>query len=245
MLKKSTIYFLPLLLFMSFSELSLSEEVEEEIDIETLEEITEEEEKEKDFIEDVVEDFASSKGFIHIYQDLESSSLYFKIKESQLDKEFIYFAHVRDGVVAARRNRGSYLDNGILKFEKHFDTIRLIRVNTNFFFDDDSALSKSAGANISDSVIKVFPINSTNESEDEYLINVSPLFVSESLTPIKPIPYPEAPPPDFIWGQLSAEKSRIQSTHNYPKNTDVEIEYVLKTPLLMDMKRKMQQILET
>ena len=228
MFKKSTIYFLTLLLFMSFSELSLSEEVAEEIDIEAVEETAEaaeeeEKEEEKDFIKDIVEDFESSKGFIHVYQDPETSSLYFKIKESQLDKEFIYFAHVRDGVVAARRNRGSYLDNGILKFEKHFDTIRLVRVNTNFSFDDDSALSKSAGANISDSVIKVFPINSMNESEYEFLINVSSLFVSESLTPIKPIPHPDAPPPDFIWGQLSAEKSRIQSFHNYPKNTDVEI----------------------
>jgi len=175
MFKKSTIYFLTLLLFMSFSELSLSEEVEEEIDIEVVEGIAkeEEEEEEKDFIKDIVEDFESSKGFIHVYQDPETSSLYFKIKESQLDKEFIYFAHVRDGVVAARRNRGSYLDNGVLKFEKHFDTMRLVRVNTNFSFDDDSALSKSAGANISDSVIKVFPINSMNESEDEFLINVS------------------------------------------------------------------------
>ena len=169
MFKKSTIYFLTLLLFISFSELSVSEEVEEEIDIEAVEETAEEEvgeaEEEKDFIKDIVEDFESSKGFIHVYQDPDTSSLYVKIKESQLDKEFIYFAHVRDGVVAARRNRGSYLDNGILKFEKHFDTIRLVRVNTNFSFDDDSALSKSAGANISDSVIKVFPINSMNESE--------------------------------------------------------------------------------
>ena len=235
MFKKSTIYFLTLLLFMSFSELSLSEEVDEEIDIEVVEGIAkeeeeEEEEEEKDFIKDIVEDFESSKGFIHVYQDPETSSLYFKIKESQLDKEFIYFAHVRDGVVAARRNRGSYLDNGVLKFEKHFDTMRLVRVNTNFSFDDDSALSKSAGANISDSVIKVFPINSMNESEDEFLINVSSLFVSESLTPIKPIPHPDAPPPDFIWGQLSSEKSRIQSFHNYPKNTDVEIEYVFENP---------------
>ena len=68
------------------------------------------------------------------------------------------------------------------------------------------------------------------EEEDEFLINVSSLFVSESLTPIKPIPYPEGPPPDFVWGQLSAEKSRILSFHNYPQNTDVEIEYVFENP---------------
>ncbi len=41
MFKKSTIYFLTLLLFISFSELSVSEEVEEEIDIEAVEETAE------------------------------------------------------------------------------------------------------------------------------------------------------------------------------------------------------------
>ncbi len=48
MFKKSTIYFLTLLLFMSFSELSLSEEAEEEIDIEDVEGIAKEEEEEEE-----------------------------------------------------------------------------------------------------------------------------------------------------------------------------------------------------
>ena len=229
MFKKPLIHFLSLLLLMTFTQISLSEESDksEEIDKEVSDE---QEEEEKKYIEDKVEDFESSEGFIQVYQDPETSSLYFKINSSQLNKEIIYFAHVKDGVVAARKNRGSYLDNGILKFEKHFDTLRLVRVNTNFYFDERSALSKSSGANISDSVIKVFPINSMNKEEDEFLIDVSSLFVSESLTPIKPIPYPEGPPPDFVWGQLSAEKSRILSFHNYPQNTDVEIEYVFENP---------------
>jgi len=218
-----------MLIFITFAQISLPEESDksQESDKEVADKQIEEE---KDYIEDKVEDFESSEGFIHVYQDPKSSSLYFKIKESQLGKEIIYFAHVKDGVVTARKNRGSYLDNGVLKFEKHFDKIRMLRINTNFSFDKNSALSKSARANISDSVIKVFPINATNESKDEYLIDVSSLLVSESLTPIKPIPYPDGPPPDFIWGQLSQEKSRILSFHNYPKNTDVEVEYVFENP---------------
>mgnify|MGYP001221959242 CR=1 FL=1 len=229
MFKKILIHFLSLLILITFAQISMSKDNDKskESDKEIVEEKKEEE---KEYIEDKVKDFESSEGFIQIYQDPKTSSLYFKIKGSQLNKEIIYFAHVKDGVVAARKNRGSYLDNGILKFEKHFDTLRLVRVNTNFYFDEESALSKSSGANISDSVIKVFPINSMNKEEDEFLINVSSLFVSESLTPIKPIPYPEGPPPDFIWGQMSTEKSRILSFHNYPKNTDVEIEYVFENP---------------
>jgi len=229
MFKKTLIHFLSLLLLITFAQISLSEESDKLEESEK--EVTDKpKEEEKEYIEDKVEDFESSEGFIQVYQDPETSSLYFRIKESQLNKEIIYFAHVKDGVVTARKNRGSYLDNGVLKFEKHFDTIRLLRVNTNFTFDKNSALSKSAGANISDSVIKVFPIDATNESNDEYLISVSSLLVSESLTPIKPIPYPEAPPPDFIWGLLSLEKSRILSFHNYPQNTDVEVEYVFENP---------------
>ena len=202
-------YVISLLLILLFSEYSLSDEIKDENAKEVKEEQTKEE---KEYIEDTVKDFTSSSGYIHLYQDPKTGSLYFKITQTQLNQELIYFAHVRDGVVAARKNRGSYLDNGVFKFEKHFDTIRLIRVNTAFSFDEDSALSKSAGANISDSVINVFPIISMNEKEDEFLINATSLLLSESLTQIKPIPNPDAPPPDFTWGQLSVEKSRIKST---------------------------------
>ena len=216
MFRHSLTYVISLLLILLFSEYSFSEETKEESKKEVKEEQTKEEEEKEEYIEDKVKDFDSFEGFIQAYQDPETSFLYFSLEENQLSKEFIYFAHVRDGVVAARRNRGSYLDNGVFKFEKHFDTIRLIRVNTGFSLDESSALSKSSGANISDSVIQVFPINSMNEEENQFLINVSSLFVSEALTPIKPIPNPNYPPPDFMWGQLSAEKSRILSTHNYP-----------------------------
>ena len=206
--------------FLLFSNFSYSEE--------PLEEVPEKKEDKKEYIKDVVKKFTHFEGYIKTYQDPKTSSLYFSLKKELLDKEFIYFAHVRDGVVAARRNRGSYLDNGVFKFEKHFETIRLIRVNTAFYLDPKSALSKSSGANISDSVIQIFPIESKDKEETKFLINVSGLFLSEALTPITPIPYPDAPPPKFKWGKLSSEKSRIKSVNNYPDNTDVEIEYVFE-----------------
>ena len=157
--KKLLIHFWLLLLMMTFTQNSFSE-ASEKPEESNKEVAAEHNEEEKEYLEDKVKDFESSEGFIQVYQDPETSSLYFKIKESQLNKEIIYFAHVKDGVVSARKNRGSYLDNGVLKFERHFDTLRLVRVNTNFYFNEDSALSRSSGANISDSVIKVFPIYS-------------------------------------------------------------------------------------
>ena len=144
--------------------------------------LTEDKEKNKkdkiENIENFTQEFLSKKGFFKVYQDPKTSALYLSIKEDQLNHEFIYFAHVIDGVVAARKPRGSYLDNGILRLEKHFETLRLIRVNTAFSFNKNSELSRSEGANISNSVVQVFPIKFRNDEENEYLIEVSSLFLS-------------------------------------------------------------------
>ncbi len=189
-------------------------------------------------ISDLTKDFVKQEGFIDLYQDPKTSSIYLSVNNDLLDKEFIYFAHVRDGVVAAGRPRGSYLDNGVLKIKRHFETLRIERINTSYSFDQGSELSRSSGANISDAVIKILPILAKSEKENEFLVDVTELFLSEALTPIKPIPYPENPNNKFQWGQLSKEKSRVIATYNYPDNTDIEIEHVIENPPSRDYKQK-------
>ena len=189
-------------------------------------------------ISDLTKDFVKQEGFIDLYQDPKTSSIYLSFNNDFLDKEFIYFAHVRDGVVAAGRPRGSYLDNGVLKIKRHFETLRIERINTSYSFDQGSELSRSSGANISDAVIKILPILAKSEKENEFLVDVTELFLSEALTPIKPIPYPENPNNKFQWGQLSKEKSRVIATYNYPDNTDIEIEHVIENPPSRDYKQK-------
>ena len=232
MIKKSSINNSILFGLLFFSLSSFTEEIKEQT-TETEVQATETEDK-TEYIKDITKEYESFDGYIQAYQDPKTSSIYFSLKKDQLNKEFIYFAHVTEGVVAARKNRGSYLDNGVFKFEKHFETIRLIRVNTAFSLDKNSALIRSSGANISDSVVHVFSIKSKDKDGESFLINVSGLFLSEGLTPISPIPYSKAPPPKFKWGKISAEKSRIKSLYNYPKNTDVEIEYVFENPPSME-----------
>ena len=187
------------------------------------------ESKEKEYIKDITKEFSKYEGFFEAYQDTETSSIYLVVDEEQLNKEFIYFAHVVDGVVASRRNRGSYLDNGIFKIEKYFDTLRLSRINTAFSLDERTALSRSSGANISDSVLASLPIKASNEDENRYLVDVTSLFLSEELTPIKPIPSPFADEESFRWGQISPTKSKIERIINYPKNTDIEVELVIES----------------
>ncbi len=218
------------LLFLSslFSVISAEENEKEEAS----------QEKKINLISDLTKDFKIQEGFINLYQDPKTSSIYLAVNEGLLDKEFIYFAHVTDGVVAAGRPRGSYLDNGILKIKKHFETLRIERINTSYSFNKDSELSRSSGANISDAVIKILPILAKSEEENEFLVDVTELFLSEALTPIKPIPYPENPNNKFQWGQLSKEKSRVVATYNYPDNTDIEIEHVIENPPSRDYKQK-------
>ena len=187
-----------------------------------------EEEKEV-YIEEMVEEFEELSGFFTSFKDPKTNDVYLKIKKDQLNKEFIYFSHVVNGVVVARRNKGSYLDNGVFKIEKDVDNLRFIRVLTNYAFNQETALAKSAGTNISDSTFKVLPISSKNEGKDEYLVNITSLLLSEDLTPIKPIgSNDDYDSSSCRFGQLSPTKSRILSVHNYEQNTDFEVEHVIE-----------------
>ena len=69
----------------------------------------------------------------------------------------------------------------------------------------------------------------TNEEESEYLIDITGMLLSETLTPILPIYSPDGPPPGFTWGQVSPFKSRVAGVYNYEKNTDFEVEYVIES----------------
>ena len=222
-MKNHLIRLLFLLLFVSQGLVA-----EEKTEASQEETVAAEEEKET-YIKDLVEDYEESLGFFVTYRDPESNQIFLKVSKDQLKKEFIYFAHVINGVASTGKVKGSYTDEGIFKIEKDFNKLRFSRVLTNYSFDDDNPLSKSKGANISDSTFQVVDILAENEEENEYLIEITGLLLSETLTPILPIYSPEGPPPGFMWGQLSPIKSRVTGIFNYEENTDFEVEYVIES----------------
>ena len=191
---------------------------------------SEKEEEEEVYIEEMVEEFEELKGFFVSFRDPKTNDIYLKITKDQLDKEFIYFSHVINGVVAARRNKGSYLDNGVFKIEKDIENLRFLRVLTNYTFDEGTPLAKSKGTNVSDSTFKVLPISGKNKDEDEFLVNITSLLLSEDLTIIKPItPEGDYHSSRFNWGQVSPTKSRVLGVYNYEQNTDFEVEHVIES----------------
>ena len=109
---------------------------EEKTEASQEETVAAEEEKET-YIKDLVEDYEESLGFFVTYRDPESNQIFLKVSKDQLKKEFIYFAHVINGVASTGKVKGSYTDEGIFKIEKDFNKLRFSRVLTNYYFDDD------------------------------------------------------------------------------------------------------------
>ena len=188
-----------------------------------------EEEKDND-LEVFLEDLSHFPGLIDVYRNDDDGKVYFLIKKEQLEKEFIYFAHILDGIVEAGTWRGSYLDNGIIKFIKYYDQIRIDRVNTAYLFNEDNPLSKTNNANISNSLIDSLKIEKTSELKDKFLIDITSLLLSENLSKITTVNYKESPKDSFKIGSISRSKSSINEVLNYPENTDFEINFVFSNP---------------
>ncbi len=187
-------------------------------------------EEKDDGLESFLEDLTHFPGLIDVYRNNDNGKVYLLIKKEQLEKEFIYFAHILDGIVEAGTWRGNYLDNGIIKFIKYFDQIRIDRVNTAYVFDETNPLSKSKNANVSNSLIDSLKIEKKSKTEDKFLINVTSLLLSESLSKITVAPYKETPKDSFKIGSISKNKSSINAVFNYPENTDFEINFVFSNP---------------
>lgn len=168
------------------------------------------------------------EGLFTIYQDTTDGSAKIAIKKDQLNKEYIYFGHTADGVTDAGQFRGAFQDNKIFKIERYFNKIEFVVQNTRYQFDEESALSRAASANISNATFISEEILAENDST--FIISADPLFLSENLNQVKPSPTPGSNPQSFTLGSLSSSKSKYTAINTYPENIAVEVEYVYENP---------------
>ena len=183
----------------------------------------------RELISEFVEEFVSYEGLLKSYQDPENGNTYLELSDEDISKEFIYFAHIINGTVEAGLFKGSHIDQAVIKFEKQFNSLNLIRVNTGFYFNPNSELSRQSQSNISDSVIENFEITHKNDDETTYLIDITKLLKSDNLTKLKSEPR-DYDSDSFGVGSLSRSKTAISKIYNYPKNTDFEVDYVFSNP---------------
>ncbi|MBA3969116.1 MAG: DUF5117 domain-containing protein, partial [Gemmatimonadetes bacterium] len=170
-------------------------------------------------------------GLFTLYQDTVNGAVHVAVKKDQFDKEYVYFAHVQNGVVAAGYFRGAYGSNNVFSVRRNFNRIEFTTENTGFEFDSRNALSRAASANISPSLLASQEIVAEDAATGTYLIKADDLFLTEALTQVKPTPNPMARPgQSFTLGNLSKAKTKYVELNNYPANTDVTVEYVYENP---------------
>ena len=174
------------------------------------------------------------EGLFTIYQDTVTGSVKLLIKQDQLNKDFIYFSQIADGVTEAGQFRGSYQGSSVFHVKKYFNKLDFYAPNTSFYFDKNSALSKSAKANISDAVIASGKILASDDKKGEYLIDANGLFLSETFTRVKNPRRPGSSPFAFSLGRFDKNKSKINEIKNYPENTNVKTEYVYSNPSVLN-----------
>ncbi|TCP24636.1 uncharacterized protein DUF5117 [Tenacibaculum skagerrakense] len=190
-------------------------------------------EKPEKTIADLTKKSAKIEGLFTIYQDSVSGDVKLLVKKDQLNKDFIYFSQIADGVTEANAFRGSYRGSTVFHINKHFNKIEFVAPNTSFYFDENNAISRSAEANTSDALIESSKILASDDEKGEYLIDANDLFLSETLTRVKQPSFPGGSPFAFKLGRFDKKKSKINNIKNYPENTNIKTEYVFNNPTIL------------
>lgn len=173
-------------------------------------------------------------GLFTIYQDTVTGSLKLLIKKEQLNKDFIYFSQIANGVTEANAFKGAYRGSSIFRIKKYFNKIEFLAPNTSFYFDKNNAISRSAKSNISDAIITSSKVLVADDKKGEYLIDATGLFLSEALTRIKFPRFPGQSPLAFSLGRFDKNKSKVEEIKNYPENTNIKTEYVYNNPSILN-----------
>ncbi|WP_179348989.1 zinc-dependent metalloprotease [Winogradskyella pacifica] len=190
--------------------------------------------KKKKSIKDLTKSSKKIEGLFTMYRDTITGSLQMVVSEAHLDKDYIHFNQVSNGVTDAGRFRGAYGGSKVFKVKKYYDKIEFVSQNTSFYFDPESAISKSKDANTSEGIMATVKIEAHDKEEGLYLIKADDLFLKETFTQVKPPRFPGSSPMAFSLGNLDKTKTKINSIKNYEDNTNLEVEYVYSSPSVLN-----------
>ncbi|MEQ8926987.1 MAG: zinc-dependent metalloprotease [Fulvivirga sp.] len=188
--------------------------------------------EEKTTIASKVKGHDKIEGLFTFYRDTTSGSIMMEVNKEQLDKEYIYFSQIADGVLEAYSFRGAYRGSDIFKIRKFYNELEFVKVNTNFYYDPENPLSRSQEANMSNSLLASEKIEV--EEDGNFLIKADNLFLKETWSQIKPPSLPGQSPTSFKLGSLSSEKTKVRAIRSYPQNVDFKVEYVYSTSSVLN-----------
>ena len=169
-------------------------------------------------------------GMFTVYQDTATGSVQLYVRKDQLGKEYIYQSFSINGPNSLYLNQSMHRSTFVFKVVKVFDKLEFIRVNTNFWYNPENPVSKTADVDKPEAVIIAERIG--GQDEDGYLVNADGLFLSEKLDPVKPV-IPPGPAAQSIWnlGGLNPAKSRYHEVRSFPENTDIVVDLAYDNPM--------------
>jgi len=180
-------------------------------------------------VAEVLKDSDRSDGLFTLFRDRKTGDLRLQLSTAELDRRYLYFTYTENGVPAAGHFRGAFGlgEAKVFRISRFFDRVEFIVENTSYYFDPSKPIARAADANISHAVAYDQKIEAEDIERGVLVVNVNGLFLGESFNRVAPLPVPERKPHEvFALGKLSAAKSKIREVRNYPKNTDVIVEYV-------------------
>ena len=170
------------------------------------------------------------EGLFTLYQDTATGSMQVYIKKDQLDKEFIYQSFSINGPVGLFLNQNMIRSTAVFKMVRAFDKIEFHLVNTDFYYDKNNPISKTANVDKAEAVF--YADKFAVEDSLGYLVSGDGLFISEKLDPVKPPSMPSffGPGLSFGLGQLNTSKSKYNTIRSFPNNTDVVVDMAYDNP---------------
>lgn len=180
-------------------------------------------------ISDKVKSSRKIDGLFTIYQDTATGSVQLYVKKSQLGKEYIYQSFSINGPTALFLHQGMHRATFVFKVEKSFDKLEFSQLNTNFWYNKNDAVSKTANVDKPEAIFHAEKVS--GEDGEGYLINADGLFISEKMDAVKPNfgPSPFAAM-QFNLGSLNPAKSKYATIRSFPNNTDIVVDMAYDNP---------------
>ena len=176
-----------------------------------------------------IKDAEKIEGLFTLYRDKAKGNLYLEVTADQLNKEYIHFSYIENGVTDAGFFRGNFRGSKVFKIQKYYDRIEFVQQNTRYYFDEESALAKSSDANVNNPVLVSEAIIVTSKDSTKFLIDADKIFLSETMQQIKRASRPGSK--GFQIGKLSKTKTKYHKLKNYPENTDIIVQYAYDNAL--------------
>jgi len=138
----------------------------------------------KPSVADKVKSSKKMDGLFTVYQDTATGSVQMYVKKNQLGKEYIYQSFSMGGPTSLFLHQNMIRTTWIFRVKKNFDKLEFSQVNTNFWYDQNNAVSKAANVDVTEAVFYSAKID--GEDSTGFIVAGDALFLSEKLDPVKP-----------------------------------------------------------